>query len=253
MLDDFTPIMHDLPGRTIKVYPVADVHIGAREADVDGFSQFLKRISQDDDSYLAICGDILNNGLKDSMTNVYEETMPPSEQVKLAAELLKPVADKILGCVSGNHELRSKRMADYDPLASVMTLIDKPELYRPNMAFVRVRMREKGSQETYTLLLVHGKTANKKKQFQYAVEGVDAVISGHTHDGIVEKPARLVFTQKGIIRVKHIVSVTATSWLNYGGYAASGLMLPKATGDPQCLVLEFTRGNRKDGHIRVAW
>ena len=163
MLDDFTPIMHDLPGRTIKVYPVADVHIGAREADVDGFSQFLERISQDDDSYLAICGDILNNGLKDSMTNVYEETMPPSEQVKLAAELLKPVADKILGCVSGNHELRSKRMTDYDPLASVMTLIDKPELYRPNMAFVRVRMRERGSQETYTLLLVHGKDGEQEE------------------------------------------------------------------------------------------
>lgn len=31
MLDDFTPIIHQLDGRTIKVWAVADVHIGAKE------------------------------------------------------------------------------------------------------------------------------------------------------------------------------------------------------------------------------
>ena len=41
MLDDFTPIIHELPGRTIKVWAVADVHIGARECDMDGFKRFL--------------------------------------------------------------------------------------------------------------------------------------------------------------------------------------------------------------------
>ena len=253
MLDDFKPIMHELPGRTIKVWPVADVHIGAREADIEGFSQFLERISQDEDSYLAICGDIINNGLKDSLTNVYEETMPPSEQVKKAAELLTPVAHKIIGCVGGNHEARSRRSADYDPLAAVMMLVGKPELYRQNMAFVRLKMVKGTTHEYYNLLLVHGKTANKKKQFQYAVEGVDAIVSGHTHDGLIEKPARLVFTQKGTVRVRHVISVTATSWLDYGGYAAANLLLPKAAGDPQCLVLEFTPTNCHNGHIRVAW
>ena len=253
MIDDFTPIIHVLPGRTIKVWPIADVHIGAKEADMPGFSSFLKRIEQDDDSYLVICGDLLNNGIKDSLTNVYEETMPPSEQVKLAAELLQPVADKILGCVGGNHEARSRRSVDLDPLASVMMMVGKSELYRPNMAFVRIKLRDGNVHETYNLLLAHGKTTNKKKQFQYAVEGVDAVISGHTHDGVVEKPARLVLTQRGAVKVKHIVSVTATSWLNYGGYSAAGLMLPKATSDPQALVLEFTRSNRQEGKLRVAW
>lgn len=78
MIDDFTPIVHRLRGRPVKVWAVADVHIGAREADIDGFAAFLKRVENDPDSYLVIVGDILNNGTRDSLTNVYEETMPPS-------------------------------------------------------------------------------------------------------------------------------------------------------------------------------
>lgn len=255
MLDDFTPIIHTLPGRTIKVWAVADVHIGAKEANLSGFSSFLRRIEQDADSYIVLVGDLLNNGLKDSLTNVYEETMPPHAQVEKAVELLTPVTGKILGCVGGNHELRTKRGVDIDIMAQVMTLLGKPELYRPNMAFIRVRLKNGGKStcDSYSLLLVHGKTENKKRRLAYAVEGVDAIISGHTHNGIVEKPARLVFTGQNKITVKPLVSLTACSWLSYGGYAARGLMLPSATSSPQCLVLEYINSNDKRGTIRVSW
>lgn len=255
MLDDFTPIIHTLPGRTIKVWAIADVHIGAKEANLSGFSSFLRRIEQDADSYIVLVGDLLNNGLKDSLTNVYEETMPPHAQVEKAVELLTPVAGKILGCVGGNHELRTKRGVDVDIMAQVMTLLGKPELYRPNMAFIRVRLKngKKSTSDSYSLLLVHGKTENKKRRLAYAVEGVDAIISGHTHNGIVEKPARLVFNERNRVTIKPLVSLTACSWLSYGGYTARGLMLPSATSSPQCLVLEYVNSNDIRGNIHVSW
>lgn len=40
MISDFTPIVHTLEGRTIRVWAVADVHIGAKECDLDGFKAF---------------------------------------------------------------------------------------------------------------------------------------------------------------------------------------------------------------------
>ena len=255
MLDDFTPIIHTLPGRTIRCWAVSDVHIGAREADIDGFSAFLRKIQADDDSYLVICCDVINNGIRDSVTNVYQETMPPSEQVRLAAELLEPVADRILGCVGGNHERRTAKAVDLDPMFQVMTLIGKPELYRQNMAFVRVKLKngEKSTQDNYSLLLVHGKTENKKRQLARSVEGIDAIVSAHTHNGLVEKPSRICFTKHNNVVVKSVVSLTATSWLEYGGYAAYGLLLPNATSDPQCLVLEYVNSNDRQGSIRVSW
>lgn len=257
MLDDFTPIIHTLPGRTIKVWAVADVHIGAKEADIDGFAKFLKRIESEPDSYIVICGDVLNNGIRcqSSPTNIYDETMPPSAQVDLAAELLYPTRDRILGCVGGNHERRSAKAVDYDPMFQVMTLIGKPELYRPNMAFMRIILQADGksTMDSYAILLTHGKTENKKRQFARSVEGVDAIVSGHTHNGLIEKPTRICFTSRNNVAVKSIVSLTATSWLNYGGYAASGLLLPNSTGNPQSLLLEFKNSNDIRGNIRVAW
>lgn len=252
MLSDFTPIIHRLPGRTIRIWPIADVHIGARECDLDGFKSFLRRVQACEDDYLVLVGDLLNNATRSSVSDVYEETIPPSAQIEKAVEILYPTKDRILGCVGGNHELRTKKDVDLSPLYAVMLMLGKGELYRDNMCFIRVVLGDK-VRDNYTMLLVHGKSANKKRHFAYSVEGVDAVISGHTHDGIVEKPAALVFTNKNNVTVRPIVSVTATSWLTYGGYAARALCLAKATSNPQCLELPWTGSNSTRGQMRVIW
>lgn len=242
-----------MEGRTIKVWAIADVHIGAREADIPGFTGFLRRVEDDLDSFIVLVGDIINNGLKDSLTNVYEEILPPSLQIDKAVELLEPVADRILGAVGGNHEARSRKAVDMDPMHTIMVRLGIGHLYRANMAFLRIILERGNTKSRHALLLVHGKTANKKRRFAYSVEGVDAIISGHTHDGLVEKPARLVFNSQNVVSIQPLVSLTATSWLDYGGYAAAGLFEPKATGCPQCLELEYAATNNRQPRIRVIW
>lgn len=253
MLDDYQPIIHRLDGRSIRIWAVADVHIGARECDLQGFGKFLSRIAQDPNSYIVLVGDMLNNGVKDSMTNVYEELIPPHAQIDKCAELLEPVKDRILGAVGGNHEARSRKAVDLDPMYAVMCILGIQERYRQNMAFLRVFLERNGSKDNYSLLLVHGKSERAKRNFAFSLEGIDAVISGHTHNGIVEKPARLVLTSKNRVLVKPLISMTATSWLDYGGYAAAALYRPAATSAPQCLELGFSGSNSHDGEIRVIW
>lgn len=254
MIDDFVPIIHRLDGRPIKLYAIGDVHLGAKEADVRGLEKFLKKVESEDDSYLVIVGDMLNNGTRDSLTNVYEEVLPPSAQVDLAAELLSPVAGKILAAVGGNHEQRSVKAVDLDPLFQVFSILRIPDVYRQNFAFVRVVLERGNTTDHYALYLTHGKTANKQRQFaRGAVEGVDAIICGHTHHGSIEKHARMVFSNRNAISIKPLISMTATSWLKYGGYAARGQFIPNATSDPQALLLGWTGSNRVDGQISVIW
>ena len=253
MISDFVPIVHTLGGRTVRVWAIADVHLGSRECDVDGFKSFIAKAAKDPDAYIVLCGDMVNNGVKDSLTNVYEEVMMPSAQIEKAVELLEPVKDRILGAVGGNHESRSRKAVDLDPMYAIMLMLGKGELYRTNFAMLRINLERGKTKDHYALMLVHGKTENKKRQFAYAVEGVDAIVSGHTHNGIVEKPARLCFTTQNNIVVKPLVSLTATSWLGYGGYGAAGLYKPASTSDPQCLELEFTGSNDRKGRIRVRW
>lgn len=256
MISDFEPIVHRMDGRTIKVWAVADVHIGARNADVDGFKAFIKRVQADEDSYIVIVGDLMENNTRDSVSDY--GYLPPSAQVDLAVELLQPVADRILGVVGGNHEFRTTRATDLDPLYAVCLMLrangeSLAHLYRQNFAFLRIVLERGRVADRYALMLIHGKTANKKRHFAYAVEGVDAIISGHTHDGLVEKPAKLVFTPSNNVRIQPLVSITATSWLPFSDYAARSLCLPKATSCPQYMELEFTGSNSSEGAIKVVW
>ena len=97
MLDDFTPIIHRLPGRSIKIYAVADVHIGDSHANVRGIEKFLKKVESEDDSYIICCGDLLNFGIRAAScpTDIYTETLSPMAQIDYAVELLQPIADKV--------------------------------------------------------------------------------------------------------------------------------------------------------------
>lgn len=255
MLDDFTPIIHTLDGRSVKVWAISDVHIGAKEADIDGFSKFLAKIEADPDSYLVLCGDLINNGIRSANcpTDIYDETMPPQAQIDLAVQLLEPVKDRILGAVSGNHENRSKKAVDLDPTLTIMTLLRKQDLYRRNMAFIRVILLKNGISDHYALYLSHGKSEAKKKRFDLTIEGVDASISGHVHRGSISKPGRVVFSNRNQVSVRPLVSLTATSWLKWGGYAAFNQYPANATSDPQALLLEYTGSNNKRGTIKVIW
>ena len=256
MISDFTPIVHTLEGRTIRVWAVADVHIGAKEANVygkDGFASFLQKVQADPDSYICICGDLLNNCTRSSVSDIWEETISPSQAIELAAELLEPVKDRILGCVGGNHENRSKRETDLNPLYDVFVLLGKRELFRENMCFIRVNMERGNTRNHFGLLLIHGKSTAKRAKFDLAVEGVDAIVGGHLHAPETHKGSKLVLTKSNRVVVKPFISLTASSWLEYGGYASRSLLLPQATSDPQCLVLEWSGTNARNGSLKVAW
>lgn len=250
MLDDFVPLTHNLQGRTIRVYAVADVHIGSHECDLEGFRAFLRRVLSESDSFIVLCGDVLDNAVCSPAT-VFQGS--PHDAMETAVELLLPLAEdgRILGMVSGNHEQRTSRLADVDISEVLAYRLGVQDVYRQNMAFVRVNLKGNSTQDTYNLLLMHG--ASKARKDRFHVEGVDAFISGHTHDPYVSRPARLVFSQKGTIHVKPIVHITCCSFLNYGGYGAAKMYAPKATSCPQSIELEFTNSNNRKGNIRVIW
>ena len=255
MIDDFTPIVHRLEGRPVKLWAVGDVHIGSKECDIASFQKFLEKVRLDSDSYILIVGDILDNCTKDSVGDIYDTAFAsPMDAIDFTAELFAPVADRILGAVGGNHEFRSTRSTGLDPLYDVFVMLRIQEVYRQNFAFLRVILERNGTHDHYAIYMTHGRTANKQRRFaQSAIEGVDAIVAAHTHDGAVNKNSRMVFSNRNVITMRPFVSLTAASWLNYGGYASRAQCIPTASCDPQALLLDFTGTNGKDGRISVVW
>lgn len=205
------------------------------------FMDFLKWVEKTPNVYLVLAGDLINNATKSSVSNCFEEKMRPSDQKKMMAKLLAPVKDRILCAVQGNHEARSRKDGDDCPLFDIMAKLDLEHLYRENMAFVKIHIgnnRIDGTRNpTYILTVVHGTgggtlsggSLNRNERFGYALDGVDALITAHTHKPLFSIPSKIrVNPTKNIAQLVPFTVLTATSWLCYGGYAAKKMLLPSS-------------------------
>ena len=256
MLPDFQMIVHKFPDRPdITIVPLADVHIGSPGCMEEEFIDFLGRVALTPNVYLALGGDLVDNVTRNSVGSVFTQRYRPADQKKLIAKLLEPVRDRILVAVQGNHEARSMKDADDCPLYDIMCKLDIEHLYRENIAFVKIQMgnnRTHGeSNPTYVLAVTHGSgggaltgsAVNRNERFGYVLDGVDALITGHTHKPVVSSPGKIkVDPRQNTISVVPFKVITATSWLEYGGYAAKKMLLP-ATHTLQTMTL---RGKKKE-------
>lgn len=260
MKQDSEMLIREFPKNDdLKIYPVGDLHIGAPEFNVREWDAFKKQLMSEPNSYITIGGDMMNNGLKSSVTNVYEETMRPADQKKWVARELEPIRDKILCVIPGNHENRSGKDADDSPLYDVCAKLDIEDLFRPNMAIVKLRIGDKdgcGSRNpTYTLAVHHGTgggiytgaTVNRNERFSYYFDGVDIMIVGHAHKGAVTRPEKIVVDHaNNKIRKESVIVIGSTSWLEYGGYALRKMLQPSSTG----IQTLYLYGDHKQAEVR---
>lgn len=256
MLPDFNMIVHEFPEKpNITVIPISDVHLGSRECMEQEFISFIDKVKNEPDTYLILGGDLINNATRSSVTNVFEEIMRPADQKKEMAKILAPVAHKILAAVSGNHERRSGKDADDDPTYDILCKLDRESVYRESMAFVKLQFGKIANSgmynPTYMLVVTHGAGGGaltsgavlKGERFGYAVDGMDALIVGHTHKPFTTVSGKIAIDKhNNKVSVKPFKVISMTSWLEYGGYAAQKMMLPSAHN---LHTLTF-RGNKKE-------
>lgn len=249
MKSDFEIIEHHFERDDICVFPLSDLHVGSKEFDYVAWESFKRKIMSSDKNYIVIAGDLMNNATRSSVSDIFEETMRPSEQKRWLAEELKPMKHKILCAVGGNHEARSGKDVDDDPLYDIMCKLDIEDLYRPNLAFMALRFGDKlgngVTNPTYSVLVTHGSAngVSRKERFGYIFDGIDILVTGHTHKPMITSPCKIkVDLHNGKISQKPFLCVTATAWLNYGGYALRKMLEP-ASHRPQVITL---CGKRKE-------
>lgn len=250
-----------LGGHDITIVPISDVHLGSPECREQEFIAFINKVKDTPNVYLILGGDLIDNGTRSSVTNPFRATMPPSQQKKEMANILSEVRDRILCFVPGNHERRSGKDADDDPVYDIAAKLDLEHLYRENIAFVKIQMgikeHESGAvtngsfRPTYMFVVTHGAgggiltggAVNRGERFGYVIDGMDALIVGHTHKPFTTQPGKiLIDPRNNKVSIKPFKVISSTSWLNYGGYAAAGMLLPAT----HCLHMLTLRGDKKE-------
>ena len=244
MLNDFVPVTHrlaiaDYP-EGITVIPIADAHYGSQEFNETRWNNTIRRIQDDPNCFCVLVGDLMDNGLKNSLTNVYQATASPGAQKEWLCDELKPIKDKILAAVGGNHERRTQKETDQDPLYDVMIRLGLEKVYRQTICFMEIKLTYKfegkdKQRHSIKFAITHGagggqyigSSANRVQNYGNCLEGVDCLITGHTHKPVTFPVAKLLFANGAVVRKQFTVAV-ASSFLDYGGYPVQKLMPPTA-------------------------
>jgi hypothetical protein len=251
-------IVHKLPDfDSIDIYPITDFHDGDSHTDEAMFENFVKFIKAAGNRYWLYAGDNLNNAIKSSVSNVYNEKRSPAQQKEHFIELVRPIADKCLCFIPGNHEARSSKDSDCQIVWDIACRLvgdDKArDIYRENEAFLKISCgkckdgsRTWGDPVTYTGWVHHGTgggmyvgaTVNKLQLRTMAVEGLDFAVQGHVHKGKVghKFDVRQIDPRNNLVVQREILNAICCAWSDFGGYAARYMMLPGHKG-PSVITL----------------
>jgi predicted phosphodiesterase len=236
---DITP--HEFPAdwECLELYPLADLHVGDPKTDIPLFQRFVRYIGEAPNRIVVGVGDLMNNAIKTSVSNVYAETMPPNEQRKWLAEELLPIKDRILCLLDGNHEHRSKKDVDLSQMEALAEKLGVP--YYQDEAALKISLGSKynGKPATYVVYLNHGFGGGKRpgsalnniELMALSLEGVDIVITGHVHKQMAYRFSSRVFDPRNntVTQVPRLC-VVAAPWQDYGGYAARKGYVPGVKG-----------------------
>ena len=209
----------------------------------------IEKVKNNPDTYCILLGDLINNSTKASVGDVYDEPLSPMTQITTVIELFKPIKDKILGVVSGNHERRTYKQDGIDLIYFMCAELGITERYSysSELLFIRfgINPRDKRRKMCYTLYMTHGDgqggrlIGGKANGLQRRGRIVDAdiVVTGHTHTPFTFREKMYVVNyQRSIVLEREQVFVNASATLDYEEYAELYGMPPSSKISPRVLL-----------------
>lgn len=239
------------------IIAIGDIHIGDPNFNQKKFLEFRDWILNEENAYVILLGDLLNCATKNSISDIYGETMPVQEAKKMAVKMLEPIQSRILGLVAGNHEYRLWKETGTDPAEDIAMILKIP--YDPDGLFLNIKIGQynncSNTRNNYTIYMTHGYGGGRTKGSKTNVlertshiVDADIYVIGHIHFMNVFKDKYYRFD----IRHNRINPITRTyvsagSFLNWGGYAERMLLPPAKQGAPRIRL----DGARKDVHVSI--
>lgn len=227
---------------TMEIYPLNDLHIGDVKTDLTLFRQFTKFILEEENRFLILNGDLMNNAIKSSVSNVYRETISPQEQKKWLIHELRPVSHRILAITGGNHENRTKKESDVDLTEDIAIALNLEHVYDEECVFVKISFGRSTKNQKVTTYVIHathgagggkmiGSALNNLESYGMCYEGVDVFLMGHVHGRVATRSNKIIIDPRNnVIIEKEILYVIASAWQDFGGYAMKNMLRPRCKG-----------------------
>ena len=214
-----------------QIMVLGDMHIGDDLCDIKLIKETIDYVKNTKNCYVILNGDLLNNALKTSKSDVYKETMTMEEEQDLLIDLLKPIKNKILVMATGNHEYRTNLIAGINPLKAVAYALDIKDRLVENSYVLDIGFGSYNNNQkfVYTIYGIHGgngsgrragNTVNALQDMALIVPNADLYIHSHTHT-IINHSDMIFLHDKRTKKLKEHQRTfyNANAFLKYGGYA----------------------------------
>lgn len=239
----------DLPQyRSLEVYVLADVHLGDPNVDEKLLESFIKEILSEENRYVIVNGDIINNATRTSVSDVYGETLTPNEQMNRYVELLKPIKDRILVITEGNHEARTYKQDGIRISEQVVKILGIEEVYSAGAYLLFLRFGKSQGRSCrkiiYSIYGKHGsgggrRIGGKANRLIDLAEIIDAdiFIHSHTHTPMVLRKSffRVDYQNRKATEIDQVF-VNNGAFLMYGGYGEDFGYSPSSRSFPKLIL-----------------
>lgn len=248
--------------KEVNVYPVADAHIGSSHSEMKKFQEYIDVIAKDDNGIVFLNGDLINNAIRISVSDIYDEKYMPEEAIDIVVDILTPIKDKIVSVVSGNHEDRTYKQTGLSPTKNIAHRLGCIDKYHPigNLVFVTFGTSRNSDKlrNTFSIYATHGsgggaKVGSKANQVQQLAQVIiaDVYIHSHTHTPIAFKEDYYLalHNTKGVQK-RTSLFVNTNAFEGYGGYAQSKKMRP-STIEPLKIRLTVDERGTKNPKVEL--
>lgn len=237
--------------KVLEIIPLADIHYGDKHCDYEKLREQLKYIENNPNVYCVLNGDLIDNAIKNSVSDVYSQDKNPMEQIEGVVNEFKPIKDKILAVTTGNHEARTWKWDGIDITKLFCMALGIEDKYAKESALLYIKFGEKTrlghkSPIWYSIYLAHGSGGGRKegaKAIRLAdmasIVDADVYIHSHTHLPMIMKqdyfrPCPSNYSVQQITRL----FVNTASYLRYGGYGEALEMKPTTIETPHIYLYE---------------
>lgn len=177
----------DFDAKAMTLYPLGDWHLGSRQCDIPFIERVIKEIADNPDAYWCGMGDLMENAIVGSKSDVYLQNIPPKEQMDLIVKMLDPIKDKGLFLIAGNHEQRTMRQVGIVPEQYISVCLKIP--YLDYSCLAKFSLKKAHWPHDFTCYFHHnygggytnGGKVNRADCLRKICPTADAAFSGHFH------------------------------------------------------------------------
>jgi predicted MPP superfamily phosphohydrolase len=233
---DNVPIIIDLPkdANYADIYFIHDVHYGSELFNQKKWDSIKEIILSDENSYVCFVGDLMENAIPNSKSDMFSQTHSPSKQKEWVTEQLKDLSKKTIAVVAGNHEEnRTTKVSGLYPLYDCCLIAGTDDKYRNTIAFIDIgigRTKKSSNKQIHYFGQIQHKAKDLKNYHSSDyTDGIDFFASGHDHETKDKPRAKMVFDKHNkVVYKRNIECLNCGSFCEYGGYGSRGAYRPQS-------------------------